>query len=125
MIISLVLSILLVLSVGVYYVTQKLHREDNSISNHKTLRIMATIVYALYIFFLISVLKNYKTKSCKSLLMLFIFIIAAQMIMVLLREFNILQIDHRNKVILNTTLSASILFEFIASILCSDMITTK
>jgi hypothetical protein len=125
MIISLVLAILLVLSVGVYYITRKLHRGDNSISNHETLRIMATIVYALYIFFLISVLNNYKTKSCKSLLMLFIFIIAAQMIMVLLRAFNVMQIEHRNKVILNTTLNISILIEFIVSILCSGMITKK
>lgn len=84
---------------------------------------MATIVYGLYIFFLFSILKHYKSKSCKSLLTLFIFIIAAQMILLLLRAFNVMQIDHRNKVILNHTLNASILIEFIASILCSGTIT--
>jgi hypothetical protein len=121
--ISLILAVLCLLSIGVYYVTRKLHREDNSISNHQTLRIMTSIVYGLYILFLFSVLNEYKTKSCKSLCFLFILIIAAQMLLILLREFNVMQIDHRNKVILNNTLTASIVIEFIISFLCLAKIT--
>jgi len=125
MMISLILAVLFLLSIGVYYVTRKLHREDNSISNHQTLRIMASIMYGLYILFLFSILNKYKTKSCKSFLFLLLLIIAAQMVLILLHEFNIMQIDHRNKVILNNTLTASLVIEIIVLLMCSFTIIVK
>jgi hypothetical protein len=123
MMVSLMLFVLGLLSFVVYYFTRKLHKEDNNIANHEILRIMLTIVYGLYIFILISMLKEYKSKSCKSLLSLFIIIIAAQMILFLLHVFNVMQLDHENKVILNNTLNVSIIIEFIAAFLCSIKIT--
>lgn len=115
---NLVLAILLILSIAVYYIAKKLHKKDESLVNHETLRIMTTVVFGIYIFFLMSELKSFHHKTCRSILFLFMLLIAGQMVVILLREFGIIQIDHSNMVILNNTLGYSVLIEFLLVVIC-------
>ncbi len=118
---NLVLAILLLLSVVVYYIARKLHKKDGSLVDHQTLRIMTTVVFGIYIFFLMSNIKSFRHKSCRSMLFLFMVLIAGQMILILLREFDIMQIDHSNMIILNTTLNTSVWIEFLIAVGCEFM----
>lgn len=121
MIMELVLAILLLLSIAVYHIAHKLHKKDGSLVDHQTLRILTTIIFGTYVFFLMTQLKNFRHKTCRSILFLFLVLIAGQMLLILLREFDVMQIDHSNMIILNTTLNTSVFIEFIVAIGCEFM----